>query len=124
MPEAFEVVKAWGFNYRTMAFLWLKLNPLAIGLYSGLGSWSNSNAEFVLLAKRGAPKRLNKNVKQLLFTPRREHSRKPDEMYDRIERLSEGPYIELFARRKRKGWDCWGNEVDSDIDLYGIQQMA
>ena len=124
LSEALEVIKAWGFEYRTIAFVWCKLNPLAVGMYSGLGSWVNSNVEFVLLAKRGSPKRLNKNVKQLLFAPRKEHSRKPDEIFDRIEQLSEGPFIELFARRKREGWSAWGNEVESDIDLYGIQEMA
>ncbi len=124
LSEALEVIKAWGFEYRTIAFVWCKLNPLSIGLYSGLGSWVNSNVEFVLLAKRGAPKRLNKNVKQILFAPRKEHSRKPDEIFNRIEQLSEGPYIELFARKKREGWACWGDQVDSDIDLYEIQEMA
>jgi len=124
LPEALEVIKAWGFNYRTIAFVWCKLNPLSIGLYSGLGSWVNSNVEFVLLSKRGTPKRLNKNVKQILFAPRREHSRKPEEIFQRIEQLSEGPFIELFARRKREGWDCWGNQVESDIDLLGIQEMV
>ncbi len=124
IEEALEVIKAWGFRYRTLAFVWCKLNPLAIGLYSGLGSWVNSNVEFVLLAKRGSPKRLNKNVKQILFAPRREHSRKPDEIYGRIEQLSEGPFIELFARRKREGWDAWGDQIDNDIDLNEIQEMV
>ena len=122
--KALEVMHAWGFTYRTIAFVWVKLNPLAVGMYSGLGSWVNSNVEFVLLGKRGNPERLSRDVKQLIFAPRREHSRKPEEIFDRVERLSSPPYIELFARRKRAGWDCWGNEVESDIDLDEIAQLT
>ena len=65
-----------------------------------------------LLATKCKPKRINKDVQQLVVSKRREHSRKPDEMYNRIERLVEGPYIELFARTKRPGWDSWGNQTD------------
>ena len=65
-----------------------------------------------LLATKGKPKRINKDVQQLVVSKRREHSRKPDEMYNRIERFVEGPYIELFARTKRPGWDSWGNQTD------------
>jgi N6-adenosine-specific RNA methylase IME4 len=65
-----------------------------------------------LLATRGSPKRLNADVRQGIIEPRREHSRKPDCIHERIERLVAGPYVELFARQRRPGWDCWGNEVD------------
>ena len=64
-----------------------------------------------LLATKGKPKRISKSVRQLIHAPRREHSRKPDEVYDRIEQLLDGTYVELFARRERKGWDSWGNEL-------------
>jgi len=64
-----------------------------------------------LLATRGKPKRLNKSIPQLVVDQRREHSRKPDIVYDHIEKMLEGPYVELFARRKRDGWESWGNEV-------------
>ena len=65
-----------------------------------------------LLATKGKPKRMASDVQQLIVSKLREHSRKPDEMYDKVERLLEGPYIELFARNKRDNWDSWGNEVD------------
>ena len=70
------------------------------------------NPEMCLLATKGSPKRLSKSVKQLVISPRREHSRKPDEIYNYIEDLLDGPYVELFARTKRKGWDSWGNQID------------
>jgi N6-adenosine-specific RNA methylase IME4 len=77
----------------------------------GCGYWTRSNTEPCLLATRGAPKRLNADVRMAIIAPRREHSRKPDEVHDRIERLVAGPYLELFARRPRPGWTVWGNEV-------------
>jgi N6-adenosine-specific RNA methylase IME4 len=77
----------------------------------GLGYWTRANTEPCLLATRGKPKRLNADVRQGIIEPRREHSRKPDCVHDRIERLVAGPYLELFARARRPGWDAWGNEV-------------
>ena len=79
--------------------------------FVGLGYWTRANVEQCLLATRGSPKRLAKDVRRLIVSPRQEHSRKPDEIYDRIERLAEGPYLELFARNTRPGWNSWGNEV-------------
>ena len=70
-----------------------------------------------LLATKGKPKRISKSVRQLIISQRQEHSRKPDEIYERIEQLLDGPYVELFARRERKGWDSWGNEVENSIDI-------
>ena len=78
----------------------------------GMGYWTRANTEPCLLATRGKPKRLNADVRQAIITPRRQHSRKPDGVYGRIERLVAGPYLELFARTRRFGWDAWGNEVD------------
>ena len=96
LDKAFDVIKAWGFKYKTVAFTWAKTNK----------------TEMCLLATKGKPKRLSKSVPQLVIEQRREHSRKPDIMYQHIENLLEGPYIELFARQQRKGWDSWGNEVN------------
>ena len=70
-----------------------------------------ANPEQCLLATRGHPARLAKDVKRLVIEKRREHSRKPDCVRDRIERLVTGPYLELFGRETKKGWDCWGNEA-------------
>ena len=78
----------------------------------GTGYWFRSNPEISLLFTRGKPKRLHADICKLLIAPRREHSRKPDEQYDRIERLVGGPYLELFARPTRPGWGAWGNETD------------
>ena len=67
-----------------------------------------------LLATRGKPNRRRADVKKLIVSPRREHSRKPDEAYSRIEALCDGPYLEMFARSTRKGWDSWGLEAEID----------
>ena len=77
----------------------------------GMGYWTRANTEPCLLATRGKPKRLNADVRQGIIEPRRQHSRKPDCVHGRIERLVAGPYVELFARQSRPGWDVWGNEV-------------
>ena len=79
--------------------------------FTGLGYWTRANPEQCLLATRGHPTRLAKDVKRLVVEKRREHSRKPDSVRDRIERLVTGPYLELFARETKNGWDCWGNEA-------------
>lgn len=111
LTAAMEVMEAWGFTYRTVAFTWVKLNPRGLGLATGLGYWTRANAEICLLGTRGHPKRKAKDVPQVIVSPRREHSRKPDAQYERIERLLDGPYIELFARHRREGWTVWGNQA-------------
>ena len=110
--KAFEVINAWGFKYKTVGFTWAKTNKKSMGFFTGLGYWTRGNPEMCLLATKGKPKRISKSVPQLVVEQRREHSRKPDIMYNHIENLLEGPYIELFARTQRSGWDSWGNEVD------------
>jgi N6-adenosine-specific RNA methylase IME4 len=112
LREGLEVIKAWGFNYITCAFTWVKQNPKGYGIYSGLGHWTNGNAELCLFAKKGKPKRVAKNVKQIILSPRKRHSEKPAEARERIVNLlGDLPRVELFARQKVAGWDCWGNEV-------------
>jgi N6-adenosine-specific RNA methylase IME4 len=119
LMEAIDVIKAWGFRYKTCAFSWIKAQANQLELFQdhhdafmGLGYWTRANSEVCLLATRGKPKRLSAGVRQAIVEPRREHSRKPDCVYDRIEQLVEGPYIELFARRNdRPGWDFWGKEA-------------
>ena len=112
LAEALDVMTAWGFAYRTVAFTWIKQNSSGVGVFMGLGYWTRGNAEICLLGRKGNPKRKAKDVLQVIMSPRREHSLKPDEQYGRIERLVNGPYIELFARRRWPGWDAWGNEVE------------
>lgn len=119
MPSALAIISAWGFSYKTCGFAWIKGDTRQpdffrddFDAYMGLGYWTRANSEVCLLATRGKPKRLNADVRQGIIAPRREHSRKPDGIHERIERLVAGPYLELFARQRRPGWDCWGNEVD------------
>tara|TARA_E500000331_G_scaffold279714_1_gene272827 strand:+ start:208 stop:747 length:540 start_codon:yes stop_codon:yes gene_type:complete len=112
LDKAFKVIDAWGFKYKTVGFTWAKTNKKSLGFFTGLGYWTRGNPEMCLLATKGKPKRISKSVPQLVVEQRREHSRKPDIMYKHIENLLDGPYIELFARTKRKGWDCWGNQTD------------
>jgi len=111
LEKAFEVIRAWGFTYKTVGFYWVKQNRSGVGFFTGLGFWTRANPEPCLLATRGNPRRKAADVAKLVVSPRREHSRKPDEIYERIERLCEGPYLELFARTTRPGWDAWGAEV-------------
>ena len=125
LREALILIASWGFEYRTCGFNWIKLNPtgsieirdrdiiLRKGIYSGLGHWVNGNAELCLFGKCGHPKRVERNVKQILFAPRTRHSQKPYEVRDRIVRLmGDLPRIELFAREKVSGWDCLGFDID------------
>ena len=112
LDKAFKVIDAWGFKYKTVGFTWAKTNRKSMGFFTGLGYWTRGNPEMCLLATKGKPKRLSKSVPQLVVEQRREHSRKPDIMYNHIENLLEGPYIELFARTRRNNWDSWGNQLD------------
>jgi site-specific DNA-methyltransferase (adenine-specific) len=112
LKEAFTVIDAWGFKYITCAFCWVKQNPNGGGIYSGLGHWTNGNAELCLFAKKGHPKRMVKNIKQIQMWPRGRHSAKPPQIRGEIVKLfGDLPRIELFARQKTDGWDVWGNEV-------------
>jgi N6-adenosine-specific RNA methylase IME4 len=112
LPEALDLIAAWGFKYKTVALTWAKLNRKAGSYFMGGGYWTRANAEICLLATRGAPGRRSKSVRQLIASPVREHSRKPAETYARIEQLVPGPYLELFARTTRRGWHSWGNQTD------------
>lgn len=117
--EAFDVIKGWGFAYKTCGFSWIKADGRQVELFRddtdpfvGMGYWTRANSEVCLLATRGKPKRLNADVRQAIIEPRRQHSRKPDCVYGRIERLVAGPYLELFARTTRQNWTSWGNQTD------------
>jgi N6-adenosine-specific RNA methylase IME4 len=105
------LMEAWGFEFSGSAFVWAKQNPSGVGWAMGGGYGTRKNAEVCWLGRRGKPKRLACDVRELIIAPRREHSRKPDDQYQRIERLCGGPYVELFARQTRPGWTSWGNEV-------------
>ena len=111
LDKAFDLMRAWGFEYKTVAFYWVKQNTNSDGFFTGLGYWTRGNPEQCLLGTRGRPRRLGKDVRKLVIDRRREHSRKPDQVRERIERLVRGPYLELFARETKRGWDCWGDQI-------------
>ena len=118
LVEGLKVLEAWGFNYKTVAFVWIKQNKKTPTLFWGLGFWTRANAEICILAVKGKPKRISAKVHQVIISPIEEHSKKPNETRKRIvELLGDLPRIELFARQKTKGWDVWGNEVESDISM-------
>ena len=117
LPEALRVMAAWGFNYKSVGFVWVKKNKSDCGHFFGLGRWTRGNTEVCLLGTRGKPKRVSESVGQLCFEPLTRHSEKPTEIRHRIvELLGPLPRIELFARTTAEGWDCWGNEVDKFSD--------
>jgi len=112
LNEFSRVVDAWGFAFKTVAFVWVKLNPKRHDIFKGIGRWVQGNAELVVLATRGHPHRINKNIGQIVMAPRAAHSVKPDEVRKRIVGLmGDLPRIELFARQRAHGWDAWGDEI-------------
>jgi N6-adenosine-specific RNA methylase IME4 len=130
LPEALKLGAAWGLTYKTCAFTWIKRTVTGNAWFTGMGYWTRSNPEPCLLFTKGNPKRKSKGVMQLIVengsqlplfeieeteaivSPIMGHSTKPDEAYRRIEQLVNGDYLDVFARRNRKGWDAIGNEID------------
>lgn len=110
MEQAFALGRAWGFEYKTCAFVWVKSN-LGGWPREGLGYWTRKQTEQCWLFTRGSPKRISKSVPQLIHCKRGAHSAKPDQQYTQIEALVGGPYLEMFARSRRPGWMAWGDEV-------------
>lgn len=142
LDAGLEVMKAWGFDYKTIGFLWVKLNPGMAGLDSGsltphlhkiglinflnwlaffgIGYYTKSNPELCLLGVKGKMKPISNCVSNTVFAPREYHSKKPDIVRDKIvELFGDVPRIELFAREVSPGWDVFGNEVPNSIDLGG-----
>ena len=118
LPEALNVIRAWGFIYKTAAFVWIKQNKKSASLFWGLGHWTRANAEICLLATKGHPKRFSAKVHQVIISPVEEHSKKPDVIREKIVELAGNlPRVELFARQATPGWDVWGNEVTCTTGL-------
>lgn len=126
------VLWSWGFKYKTIAFVWLKTNArrdpvqgsffaddyFTVDDFLGMGTWTRSNSEIVILGTRGKPKRASASVRQLIFAPIMEHSRKPAEVRDKIVTLAgDRPRLELFARARAQGWDAFGNQVEGSINI-------
>ena len=115
LKNAIELGEAWGFTYKTIGFVWDKQN-------FGMGYWTRKGAEICLLFTKGHPKRISGGVRQFISEKAKKHSSKPSIIRERIvELMGDLPRIELFAREKTTGWDVWGNEVESDIDLRSNQ---
>lgn len=125
VPQALEVIKSWNFNYKTFAFVWTKINKSDGKPRCGLGHWTRSSSEIVILATKGSPKRVSKNVHQSIQEPIGKHSAKPLQTRDRIIELM-GPNlnaIELFARTRDSRFDCVGNDI-SGLDIRDeLQQI-
>ena len=119
LEQGFDIIKSWGFKYATVGFVWVKMKNDMNGIRGdGLGKYTISNAEYCLIARNGKYWRESRRVKQVILAPKQEHSKKPDETRERIVQLCGNlPRIELFARQRTEGWDCWGNE------LSGISTM-
>lgn len=117
--QGLELMAQWGFDYKTFAFTWGKLKRSAPAegpwfpdsFHCGMGFWSRSNPEICLLGTRGQPKRKHADVRELIIAPVREHSRKPDQILPAAQRLLHGPYLDLFSRTTRAGWDSFGDQA-------------
>lgn len=116
LKEGIKTLEEWGFTYKTVAFTWAKKNKSNLGFFMGNGYYSRANAEICLLGTKGKIEVKSRSVRQLIVSPLREHSRKPDEIYSRIEQLVDGPYLEMFSRNNREGWDSWGLEAGKFSD--------
>ena len=122
IAEGLEVMKRWGFTYKTN-LVWYKIRKDGGPDGRGVGFYFRNVTELVLFGVRGGMRTLQPGRTQvnLIAKRKREHSRKPDEVYDIIEACSPGPYLELFARHPRKGWVQWGNEQVEDLSSYAVK---
>lgn len=114
IPDALQVIEAWGFEYVTIGFTWMKMNKLNSNLFFGTGNYTKHNSEFCILAKKGTPikMKISDKVSSAILTHKESHSQKPAEVRDRIVQLfGNVPRIELFARDRVDGWDAWGNQL-------------
>lgn len=114
LPEGLRVMEAWGFTYKTN-IIWHKIRKDGGPDGRGVGFYFRNTTELILFGVRGKNARTlppGRRQVNIIKTRKREHSRKPDELYDIIEACSMGPYLELFARGPRKGWTVWGDQSD------------
>jgi N6-adenosine-specific RNA methylase IME4 len=125
IAEGLEVMKRWGFTYKTN-LVWYKIRKDGGPDGRGVGFYFRNVTEVILFGIRGSMRTLDAGRTQtnIISTRKREHSRKPDELYDIIESCSPGPYLELFARHARKGWAQWGNEEVEDLSYYPVRHRV
>ena len=111
LQEGLDVIKAWGFEYKTLGFSWVKTNKENGRLFFGIGHYTKSNCEVCLIGVKGKPQIINNTISSAIVRPRQEHSKKPNIIRDKIIKLcGDLPRIELFARQKIPNWDAWGND--------------
>lgn len=113
LDKQIQLFEKWGFEYKTLGFSWVKTNKNNGEPFFGVGYYAKSNVEVCLLGVKGKMKPISNLVSSCIISQREEHSKKPDEVRERIVSLfGDVPRIELFARQKADGWDCWGNEIE------------
>lgn len=118
IPYAEKVIRAWGFDYKTIGWVWVKAKKSGFGFFTGMGYYARANTEPCLLSVKGSMPVARHDIQALIYSPVRRHSQKPDDQYRKIEALyPDMKYLELFARKKREGWDSWGNEIENDIEI-------
>lgn len=124
IDQALVLGRTWGFTFKSLGLVWVKTqkgDPEKPKM--GMGKWFRQEAEVCLLFSRGKPSRVSAGVRQTILEPAREHSRKPDVGYDRVEALTDGPYLEMFSRSSRPGWDCMGDQ-QGKFDQMDPVEMA
>lgn len=112
LPKMPELLESWEFKYSTVGFVWVKSKKDGTGFFFGNGVWTRANTEYCLIARKGKIERQDAAIPQIVYEPKKEHSKKPDCVRDKIIKLvGDLPRIELFARKSVNGWDNWGNEM-------------
>ena len=112
IPILKDLMNSWGFDFKTVGFVWNKARKDFMGINATIGKYTRKSCEFVYIGTKGKCLAKNHTQNQYIFQPKREHSKKPECVRDLIVKMcGDLPRIELFARQKVEGWDCWGNEV-------------
>ena len=125
IQEALDVIKAWGFEYKTIGFNWVKTNPKNGKPFFGVGWYTKSNAEVCLIGVRGKAPKVSNSISSVIIEPRGRHSEKPAVVRDKIvEFCGDIPRIELFAREKTEGWTSIGNDIDGVDIAESIKLLA
>jgi len=121
IKDCLELIESWGFEYKTKAFTWVKTNSNGT-IFMGMGRWTRANDEFILLATRGKPSRINAGIQSVFMSTPKKHSQKPDIFRKYIlELVGDLPRIELFARTRVHGWDTWGN--DEKLEAQPLEEF-
>jgi N6-adenosine-specific RNA methylase IME4 len=131
MTSGVELMKAWDFNYVT-GWPWIKTTPNSGTIRCGIGFWTQSTSEFIMVGRRGkvSPSKVDKRRGLLIgedrqfYGPINKHSSKPEDIQDWVENRFDGPYLELFARRNRPNWTCWGYDTGFKLTQTGVEQLS